>query len=199
MSKAVVYIHGKGGSAEEAEHYVPLFPDCAVIGFDYSAQTPWEAKDEFAQYFSQLVQAYDTVTVIANSIGAYFLMQAPTHPKIGAAFFISPIVNMESLIGNMMLWAGVTEEELRRRQTIPTHFGETLSWEYLSYVRSNPIRWTLPARILYGERDTMTAYPVISDFAAETGSTLTVMPGGEHWFHTPEQMQFLDTWLKQKT
>ena len=23
-----------------------------------------------------------------------------------------------------------------------------------------------------------------------------VMPGGEHWFHTPEQMQFLDDWMK---
>ncbi len=46
MNKAVVYIHGKGGSAQEAEHYKLLFGDCDVIGFDYSAQSPWEAKDE---------------------------------------------------------------------------------------------------------------------------------------------------------
>ena len=26
---------------------------------------------------------------------------------------------------------------------------------------------------------------------------LTVMPGGEHWFHTEEQMQFLDQWLRR--
>lgn len=27
----LLYIHGKGGTAEEAEHYVPLFPDCDVV------------------------------------------------------------------------------------------------------------------------------------------------------------------------
>ena len=40
----VIYVHGKGGSAEEAEHYKPLFPDSKIIGFDYRAQMPWEAK-----------------------------------------------------------------------------------------------------------------------------------------------------------
>ena len=39
-AQIVVYVHGKGGSAEEAKHYIPLFPDCSVIGFDYHAQTP---------------------------------------------------------------------------------------------------------------------------------------------------------------
>lgn len=74
MRKAVIYIHGKGGKAEEAMHYRPLFPDCDVIGFEYKAQTPWEAE--------------------------------------------------------------------------------------------------------------------------RVGATLTVMPGGEHWFHTEEQMAFLDRWIK---
>ena len=27
-------------------------------------------------------------------------------------------------------------------------------------------------------------------------ATLTVMEGGEHWFHTDEQMQFLNDWIK---
>ena len=26
-------------------------------------------------------------------------------------------------------------------------------------------------------------------------ATLTVMEGGEHWFHTEEQMDFLDRWI----
>ena len=34
-------------------------------------------------------------------------------------------------------------------------------------------------------------------FAEEHRAGLTVMPGGEHWFHTPEQMQFLDDWMKK--
>ncbi len=44
MKNLVVYVHGKGGSADEAEHYRPLFPGTEVIGFDYMARTPWEAR-----------------------------------------------------------------------------------------------------------------------------------------------------------
>ena len=49
-NKAVIYIHGKGGSAAEAKRYKPLFSDCDVLGFDYSSETPWQAKEEFAAY-----------------------------------------------------------------------------------------------------------------------------------------------------
>lgn len=32
MKKGIIYIHGKGGTAEESEHYKPLFEDADVIG-----------------------------------------------------------------------------------------------------------------------------------------------------------------------
>ena len=51
MKEIVVYVHGKGGSAQEAEHYKTLFSDCEVIGFDYHAQAPWEATEEFPGFF----------------------------------------------------------------------------------------------------------------------------------------------------
>ena len=53
MNNIVIYVHGKGGSAAEAEHYRQLFPDSEVIGFDYHAQTPWEAKEGFPEFFAQ--------------------------------------------------------------------------------------------------------------------------------------------------
>lgn len=37
----------------------------------------------------------------------------------------------------------------------------------------------------------------ISAFAEKVGAELTVMPGGEHWFHTDEQMHFLDAWINR--
>ena len=55
MKHIVVYVHGTGGSPAEAEHYKSLFPDSAVIGFDYRAQTPWEAKEEFPPFFAASV------------------------------------------------------------------------------------------------------------------------------------------------
>ena len=43
---AVLYIHGKGGSAEESEHYKDLFSECEIIGLDYKTFTPWETGKE---------------------------------------------------------------------------------------------------------------------------------------------------------
>ncbi len=152
MNKAVVYIHGKGGSAQEAEHYKSLFEDCDVIGFDYSAQSPWEAKDEFPSLFDSVCKEYESVMVIANSIGAFFTMTSLYDRQIEKALFISPVVNMEKLITDMMVWAGVTESELRNKEKIETTFGETLSWKYLCYVREHPVVWIIPTHILYGEK-----------------------------------------------
>ena len=102
---------------------------------------------------------------------------------------------MEKLIGRMMTWANVTERELVERQQIPTAFGETLSWRYLCDVREHPVMWRVPTRILYGERDELTGMRTIMEFAEKSGAALTVMPGGEHWFHTDEQLRFLDRWI----
>ena len=37
---AVIYIHGKGGSAGESAHYAPLFPGFEVKGLNYHTFTP---------------------------------------------------------------------------------------------------------------------------------------------------------------
>lgn len=195
MKDAVIYIHGKGGSAQEREHYRPLFPDADVTGFDYKAQSPWEAAEEFPPLFDAAVREHSSVTVIANSIGAFFAMTALADKPIDRAFFISPVVDMGKLITDMMKWAGATEDELRLQREIITPFGETLSWEYLCYVREHPIHWQIPTHILYGEKDELTASDTIAAFSERTGATLTVMKNGEHWFHTEEQMKFLDNWL----
>lgn len=196
MKQLVIYVHGKGGTADEAEHYQPLFADSDVIGFDYESQNPWAAKDEFSHYFDLHSRDYDTVVLVANSIGAYFSMNALAEKKISQALFVSPIVNMEKLITDMMLWSNVTEDELQIKKEIPTELGETLSWEYLCYVRNHPIEWNIPTCILYGEKDNLTSGETISEFSKGIGATLTVMEDGEHWFHTDAQMKFLDDWIR---
>lgn len=195
MKRLVIYVHGKGGSIEEAKHYQMLFSDSDVIGFDYKSQFPWEAKSEFSDFFDLSSKGYASVILIANSIGAYLSMNALAKKKISQAFFISPIVNMEKLITDMMQWSNVTESQLQQKGEIPTTFGETLSWEYLCYVRKNQIEWNIPTFILYGEKDNLTSLATISDFASKTGATLTVMKNGKHWFHTDEQMNFVDDWI----
>ncbi len=197
MGKVILYIHGKGGSAAEAEHYRPLCEGLDVFGLDYKGSTPWETKEPFQKEFDALAWRYDKVNIIANSIGAYFAMNALGDRKIAKAMFISPIVNMEKLITDMMSWANVTEAELRERGEIPTDFGETLSWAYLSYVREHPINWNTPTEILYAGGDNLTSRETVTAFAKTHGANLTVMENGEHWFHTEEQMRFLDEWVKE--
>ena len=195
MKRLVIYIHGKGGNAEEAKHYQPLFAESDVIGFDYQSKNPWEAKIEFSHFYDMHSKGYDSVILVANSIGAFFAMSALSEKKISQALFISPIVNMEKLIMDMMLWSKVTEDELQSKKEISTAFGETLSWEYLCYVRKYPIKWHIPTCILYGGKDNMTSRETISEFADSIGATLSVMEDGEHWFHTDEQMKVLDDWI----
>ncbi|MBQ2027805.1 MAG: alpha/beta hydrolase [Clostridia bacterium] len=195
MSTAVVYVHGKDGLVQEAEHFKTLFPDCEVIGFDYMADNPWEAIPEFSTFFARLMPQYESIILIANSLGAYFSMESGIAPMIRKAFFISPIVDMEKLIQNMMSWKGVTEEELREQGVIPNEYGDDLSWEYLTYVREHPVDWDVPTEILYGDQDNLTSLETMTGFAEKHHAGLTVMQGGEHWFHTEEQMRFLDEWV----
>ena len=195
MKHIMIYVHGKGGSAAEAEHYKALFPEAEVLGFDYRAQTPWEAKAEFPQFFEKQRKQCDRLTLAANSIGAFFSMSSLDETLIDRAYFISPVVDMKNLIENIMLWTGVSERELAEKQEIPTQFGETLSWAYLTYVREHPVLWQVPTRILYGAHDNLTSLETIRAFAEKTGAELTVMPDVEHWFHTEWQMQFLDQWI----
>ena len=143
MKNLIIYVHGKGGSAGEAEYYKMFFPNSEVIGFDYCSQTLWEAKNEH-------------VTLVANSIGAFFGLSSLDETLVDRAYLISPIVDMEKLICNMMQWSGVTEQELA-----------------------------------------LTSIETVSAFAKQHHAGLTVMPGGEHWFHTEEQMQFLDHWIRE--
>ena len=198
MKNAVIYIHGKGGNAAEANYYRKFFNDeYEVIGFDYKSEFPWEAKEEFPKFFDSIASQYSSVVLIANSIGAYYAMLSLADKSVEKAMFISPIVDMECVILNMMTLSKVSEKTLYEEKVIKTSFGETLSWEYFSYVRTHPITWNIPTNILYAENDTITSLETITNFANSIGATLTIMNNGEHWFHTEGQMIFLDNWFKK--
>ena len=123
-------------------------------------------------------------------------MNSGIDKSISKAYFISPIVNIEQLIKDMMSWANVTEDELEAKKIIPVEFGDDLSWDYLQYVRNNPVNWNVSTNILYGSKDNLQSIDTISKFAKGINGKVTVMEGGKHWFNTKEQMKFLDNWIK---
>lgn len=160
-----MYVHGRGGSAKEAEHYRALFSESDVIGFDYRSQSPWEAHEEFPRFFGERRGRYGSLVLVAHSMGAFLALSSLGKRHVDEAYLVSPIVDMEKLIRDMMARSGVTEEELSKRLEIETGFGERLSWKYLCYVRDNPIRWGVPTHILCGEGDDLTPVETTSAFA----------------------------------
>ena len=196
MENAIIYIHGKYGTAEEAEYYKKFFNEADIIGFEYTSEYPWDFQKEFSNFIDNIYIKYKKISIIANSIGAYFTMLSLTNKNIEKAFFISPIVDMEKLITDMMFLENITEEELYKKKKIKTSFGETVSWDYLTFARKNPIEWNIPTYILYGENDDLTSYETILNFTNKSKANLTIMKGGEHWFHTDEQIEFLNNWIK---
>lgn len=207
--KLFLFIHGKNGCKEEAGQFAEIACQRGyqVLSFDLpehgerrnetGAFDPWHAVPEFKSILSHAKESWKHVSIRANSIGAYFAMLSFAEEEIDQCLFVSPILDMDHLIGNMMKWSGVTEERLEKERIIPTAFGETLSWEYLSYVREHRItKWDAPTSILYGTADNLTERETVDAFAHGFGCNLTVMDGGEHWFHTPEQLKVLEKWTK---
>lgn len=94
---------------------------------------------------------------------------------IKKALFISPVLDMERLIVDMMSWANISEKDLCEKGEIPTDFEETLSWKYLCFVRENPITWNVPTEILYAENDNLISRQTVNEFISSHNAHLTVM------------------------
>ena len=197
MKKIILYIHGKDGSYLEAERYKKNCPGFDMIGIDYHDYFPWIVQNQIQSAYDQARERYDCIYLIANSIGAYFAMHTLRNCDIAKALFISPVLDMERLILDMMSWANVSEKDLREKKEIPTDFGETLSWKYLCFVRENPVTWNVPTEILYAANDNLVSRQTVNEFICNHNAHLTVMENGEHWFHTDEQLSFLDAWMKK--
>lgn len=197
MKSTIFYVHGKGGNPSESDFYAKLFPCMNVVGAEYNGNKPWEVSPELIEQFIRATKDSDKVVLIAVSIGAFLSMNALFNQKIDKALFVSPVTDMERLIQNMMSWSGVTEKQLESLGEIDTDFGETLSWQYLSYVRKKTIVWNVPTHVVYGSADNLVALDTVENFVKNHKATLSVMDGGEHWFHTEQQLAFLAEQAKQ--
>lgn len=202
-----LFIHGQGGSKEEADSFAEIAVEygCQVLSIDLPEHgdriaekntfNPWNAVPELVSVMNYAKSNWNWIALRADSIGAWFSMLSFANDNLQKCLFVSPILDMNQLIHTMMQWADVSEEMLQLQQTIPTSFGQTLSWEYLTYVKKHPIaNWDFPTEILYGDKDNLIEYSIVKKFARNYGCHLTVMENGEHWFHTTEQLKVLQQW-----
>ena len=50
---------------------------------------------------------------------------------------------------------------------------------------------------MHALQDTLISRQTVDMFVSSHHAALTVMENGEHWFHTDEQLAFLDVWMKK--
>lgn len=207
--RVYLYIHGKNGCKEEAERFANTACACGwqVLAIDLPEHgsrknspeklVPWVVVPELQAVYARMQPVWPHIRLYGVSIGAWFAMQALQAEKLEKAMLVSPVVDMEALITKMMQWAGVTEEQLQQAGNISTSFGETLSWPYLCWVREHPLQWHTPTQVLYGDKDALTSRAVMERFRQESGARLTIMEGGEHWFHTEVQLAVMQSWKEE--
>ncbi|MEE8758645.1 MAG: alpha/beta hydrolase [Bifidobacterium sp.] len=206
-ARAYLFVHGQYGRKEEAEAFADVvcpagyqvlsidLPEHGDRQGEHDLFNPWTVVPQLREVLGYMRSRWRDVGLRATSIGAHFSMLAFQGTELRRALFVSPIVNMELLIADMMQKAGVSEQDLEARHEIVTDDGQTLSWRYLLWERKHPVvNWTCPTAILYASGDVMTDRRTVETFADVHHATLTVMDDGEHWFHTPAQLAALRVW-----
>ena len=171
-----LYVHGLHGRKEEALAFaeVAVPKGYQVLGIDLPVERkPWEVMPLLNEVRDYLYENWKNVYVRANSIGSWFSMMTFQGKKVEQALFVSPILDMKKFI-----------ELMPQRED-----------DYYEWVVNNPImRWDAPTFILRPEVDMVVNEEVGRDFISQHQCQVTIMPNGEHWFHTPEQLTFLKAW-----
>lgn len=149
--KVYLFVHGKCGSKEDAENFAEIACDKGfqVLSFDLPEHgerrdnpeklLPWEVVPELQGVLSYAKRHWQSVSLYAVSIGAYFSLLSFSYEHFANCLFLSPVLDMVALIEKMMGWAAVSTAQLQAEKGIPTDFGEVLSWAYYTYAKEHPI------------------------------------------------------------
>ncbi|OJF77417.1 MAG: alpha/beta hydrolase [Treponema sp. CETP13] len=203
-----IFVHGKMSKKEDALEFaeIAIKKGYHVLSFDLPEHG--ERKNE--KYLCTIQNGVKDLTDIINfakkkwekynlfacSLGAYFSLVAYKNITFDNCLFLSPILDMEQLIKNMMKWFDVSEEKLEKNKEISTPMGETLSWDYYCYVKDNPVNiWNSPTYILYGTKDNLTEKSVVDLFVKKYNCKIELVENGEHYFQSPEQIEILYKWF----
>lgn len=205
-NRVYVHVHGKMSRKEYAESFAAIAETkgCQTLSFDlpeHGERTDskrcdvWDGISDLRTISDYAFANWERVSLYACSIGAYFSLNAYNAMPFEKALFHSPIVDMERLVKNMMLWSGVTEAELESKKEISSPV-DTLRWDYYQYIISHPItQWNIPTAILYGGKDNLQPEESVRAFAEKFGCSLTVSENSEHPFMAQSDAPIVENWL----
>ena len=205
--RGFIYVHGKMSRKEYAETFAEIAEEKGyqTLSFDlpeHGERTDpayrcdvWNGICDLNAIADDAFSRWQHVSLFACSLGAYFSLNAYANRKFEKCFFKSPVVDMRWLVEHMMLWSGVTPEQLEREQEIPTPL-ETLRWDYYQYILAHPItEWPFPTGILYGALDDLQPETSVRAFADKFHANLTISENSKHPFMEPEDEPIVKKWL----
>ena len=208
-----LYLAVHGNLSNKADEVIVIFAEEAikkgyqVLSFDLPEHGE-RRKDAYLckpeNCVSDLTAVYQFARSISHkisffgcSMGVYFGLLAYRDLPIWESLFLSPVINMERIIENLMTSFQISERSLEEKQEIVLPVGITLYWDYYHYVKTHRIdAWNVPTGILYGTKDDLTHWDEISAFAEKNSAAVDRVENGEHYFHTEEQLESLRNWLK---
>lgn len=205
--KVYIFVHGKMSNKEFAEDFATIAEGKGyqTISFDLPEHGERSGQDYRCDIFNGIAdltkvgdyvfKRWESVSLFGCSIGAFFSLHAYRDRKIQNCLFQSPIVNMEYLIEQMLIWFNITKEQLKSQGEIETPI-DIMSWKYYTYVKEHPIsKWTTPTHILYGAKDHLQTYEVIKNFADKFNCDVTVSKNSEHPFMAEDDKAIVTTWM----
>jgi len=178
--KVYLFIHGNSGSKEEAIPFAELAvpKGYQVIGIDLPVMgKPWNVLGMIDDVKNYLKKNYSSISIRSNSIGSFYTLMAFQSENVDKALLVSPILDMKTYIDEKSVKENIKDGE------------------YYRFICNNPIdSWNAETHILRPDVDLIVPEAVYDHFISRHECTVSVMEGGEHWFHTEEQLAVLKEW-----
>lgn len=207
--KLYIHVHGKMSQKEHAAQFASI---AAVKGYQtLSFDLPehgerksspdrcdiWNGMRDLKSIADWAFSNYKHVSLFACSLGAYFSLQTYAGLPFEKCLFQSPILDMEYLVRQMMLWFDITEERLEKEREIDNPV-DPLRWDYFQFIRTHPVEnWPIPTTILYGGKDDLQSYTVVDSFCSAHGCSLTVSDKSGHAFMEEGDGTIIQNWLRE--
>jgi len=205
--KVYIFVHGKMSSKEAADTFAKIAEEKGyqTISFDLSGHGErtdegercdiWNGMRDLKIIADYVFHHWKEVSLFACSLGAYFSLNDYNTRDIKKCLFQSPILDMEYLINQMMLWFDVPKERLEQEKEVDTPI-DILSWAYYQYVLAHPVeKWDIPTSILYGGKDNLQSLDVVENFVEKFNCKLTVAEDSEHSFM--DDADIVEAWLRE--
>lgn len=205
--KVYLCVHGKMSSKDSMEHIADTAHKKGFQSVSFDLPQHGERKGEtrrcdiwngihdltvIAEY---VFARWREVRLYACSLGAFFCLHAYPNFPFQKCLFQSPLLDMEYLIRQMMLWFDVTEDRLEQEGEVDTPI-DILSWEYWQHVKAHPIfRWDIPTSILFAGKDDLQSREIVERFAEQFGCLLTVSEESRHPFMEETDAVIVLNWI----